>query len=156
RPPRKLRSKPQIPARRSACAACGGDRRWYRHRATWLVSRDESGATVPPSATTVNGAHDSRRNCNKSMEAAGSARESAGQSARSPEAPSLVLLLGRLFRGTLERGAENVAERRARIGGAVLRDGFLLLRHLQRLDRDLHLVGAAIELDHAGIDLLAG
>ena len=27
--------------------------------------------------------------------------------------------------------------------------------HLQRLDRELHLVGAAVELDDAGIDLLA-
>src|SRR5438132_1688169 len=64
------------------------------------------------------------------------------------------LLLGRLFRCALERGAEDVAEGRPRIGGAVLSDRLLLLRHFERLDRDLHLVGAAIELDDAGIDLL--
>src|SRR5580693_3777591 len=55
----------------------------------------------------------------------------------------------------LERGAEDVAQRRAGIRGAVLRDGFLLLGDFQRLDRDLHFVGAAIELDDAGVDLLA-
>src|SRR5215471_9077450 len=63
-----------------------------------------------------------------------------------------VLLLGR----PLARGAENVAERRARVGGAVLRDRLLLLGHLQRLDRDLDLVGAAVELGDARIHLLAG
>src|SRR5579864_4465215 len=56
----------------------------------------------------------------------------------------------------LERGAEDVAQRRAGIRGAVLRDRLLLLGDFQRLDRDLHLVGAAIELDDAGVDLLAG
>ena len=55
----------------------------------------------------------------------------------------------------LERGAENVAERRARIGGAVLGDRLLLLGDFERLDRDLHLVGAAVELGDAGVDLLA-
>src|SRR2546421_5640762 len=55
----------------------------------------------------------------------------------------------------LERGAENVTQRRPRIGGAVLRDGFLLFGDFQRLDRDLHLAGLLVELDHAGIDLLA-
>src|SRR5436190_6891380 len=61
----------------------------------------------------------------------------------------------RLLVAVLERGAENVAQRRARIGGAVLRDGFLLFGNFQRLDRNLHLAGLLIELDHAGIDLLA-
>src|SRR6266702_3999332 len=54
----------------------------------------------------------------------------------------------------LERGAEDVAQRRPRIGGAVLRDGCLLFGNFQRLDRDLHLAGLLVELDHAGIDLL--
>src|SRR5207244_9612689 len=55
----------------------------------------------------------------------------------------------------LERGAEDVAERRTRIGGAVLRDGFLLFGDFERLDRHLDLAGLLVELDHAGIDLLA-
>src|SRR3982074_609649 len=61
------------------------------------------------------------------------------------------LLVGALF----ERGAENVAQRRSRIGGAVLRDGFLLFGDFQRLDRDLHLAGLLVELDHPRIDLFA-
>src|SRR5262245_19004186 len=65
-----------------------------------------------------------------------------------------LFLLGRLFRCALERGAEDVAERRPRIGGAVLGDRLLLFRHFERLDRDLHLVGAAVELGDAGVDLL--
>src|SRR5437879_7548886 len=54
----------------------------------------------------------------------------------------------------LERGAENITQRRPRIGGAVLRDGLLLFGDFQRLDRDLHLAGLLVELDHARIDLL--
>src|SRR4030088_3033638 len=41
------------------------------------------------------------------------------------------------------------------MGVAVLRDGFLLFGNFQRLDRDLHLAGLLVELDHAGIDLFA-
>ena len=41
------------------------------------------------------------------------------------------------------------------IGGAVLRDRFLLLGDFQRLDRDADLVGLAVELGDAGVDLLA-
>src|ERR1700761_4560567 len=62
-----------------------------------------------------------------------------------------LLLVG----AVLQRGAENIAERRSRIGGAVLRDGFLLLGNFERLDRDLHLAGLLVELDHPCIDLLA-
>ncbi len=76
-----------------------------------------------------------------------------GLASARPNLRSAALVL--LLRRALERGAENVAERGARIGGAVLGDRLLLLGHLERLDRDLHLVGAAIELDDAGIDLLA-
>jgi hypothetical protein len=36
-----------------------------------------------------------------------------------------------------------------------LRDGFLLFRDLQRLDRDGHLARLLVELGDAGIDLLA-
>src|SRR6202165_4051267 len=61
------------------------------------------------------------------------------------------LLVGALF----ERGAENVAQRRPRIGGAVLRDGLLLFGDFKRLDRDLHLAGLLVELDHPRIDLFA-
>jgi hypothetical protein len=56
----------------------------------------------------------------------------------------------------LRRGAEDVAERSARVGRAVLGDGFLLLGHFQRLDRHLDLAGLAVELGDAGVDLLAG
>src|SRR3982074_2421630 len=56
--------------------------------------------------------------------------------------------LGLLVGALLERGAENVAQRRPRIGGAVLRDGFLLFGDFQRLDRDLHLAGLLVELDN--------
>src|ERR1700736_460579 len=62
----------------------------------------------------------------------------------------------RLLVGTLlERGAENVAQRRPRIGGAILRDGLLLFGDFQRLDRDLHLASFLVELDHPRIDLFA-
>src|SRR5580698_11462878 len=63
----------------------------------------------------------------------------------------LSLLVGAL----LERGAEDVAQRRPRIGGAILRDGLLLFGDFQRLDRDLHLAGLLVELDHARVDLFA-
>src|SRR3954463_8860743 len=59
------------------------------------------------------------------------------------------LLVGAL----LERGAENVAQRRPRIRGAILRNGLLLFGDFQRLDRDLHLAGFLVELDHPRIDL---
>src|SRR5260370_11645449 len=62
---------------------------------------------------------------------------------------------GLLVGALLERGAENVAQRRPRIGGAVLRDGLLLFGDFQRLDRDLHLAGLLVELDHPRIDLFA-
>src|SRR5947209_16579678 len=67
----------------------------------------------------------------------------------------LVRLLRRLLGYPLERGAENVAERRAGIGGAVLGDRLLLLGDFKRLDRHLDLVRPAVELDDAPIDLLA-
>src|SRR4051812_11296979 len=60
-----------------------------------------------------------------------------------------------LLVAVLERGAEDVAQRRPRIGGAVLRDGLLLFGDFQRLDRDLHLAGLLVELDHPRIDLFA-
>src|ERR1700730_7547316 len=62
---------------------------------------------------------------------------------------------GLLVVALLERGTENVAQRRSRIGGAVLRDGLLFFGHFQRLDRDLHLAGLLVELDHPRIDLFA-
>src|SRR5580700_175314 len=71
--------------------------------------------------------------------------------ARLMETKEAGLLVGAL----LERGAENVAQGRSRIGGAVLRDGLLLLGDFERLDRDLHLAGLLVELDHPRIDLLA-
>src|SRR5882762_5831103 len=62
---------------------------------------------------------------------------------------------GLLVGALLECGTENVAQRRSRIGGAVLRDGLLLFGNFQRLDRDLHLAGLLVELDHPRIDLFA-
>src|ERR1700687_4761895 len=56
----------------------------------------------------------------------------------------------------LERGAQDVAERSAAVGGAVFRQRFLLFGHFKRLDRDADLAGLAIELGDAGVHLLAG
>src|SRR6185437_12356198 len=50
---------------------------------------------------------------------------------------------------------ENIAQRSAGIGGAVLGDGFLLLRHFQRLDRNAELARLAVELGDASVNLLA-
>src|SRR5262249_35813072 len=55
----------------------------------------------------------------------------------------------------LEGGAKNVAKRGARIGRPVLGDCLFLLGHLERLDRHRYLMGAAVELRDASIDLLA-
>src|SRR5258705_2590935 len=63
--------------------------------------------------------------------------------------------IGLLVGALLERGAQDVAQRRSRIGGAVLRDGFLLFGYFQRLDRDLYLAGFLVELDHPRVDLFA-
>src|SRR5690606_17500573 len=68
-------------------------------------------------------------------------------------APPAGLLVFRI--GLLEGRTQNVAERGTRIGGAVLSNGFLFFRDFQRLDRKLDLAGGAIELRHAGIDLVA-
>src|SRR5262249_13775319 len=68
---------------------------------------------------------------------------------------SLIFHLLRLLGRPLERGSENIAERRAGIGRSILGDRFFLLGDLQRLDRHRDLAGAAIELRHAGVDLLA-
>src|SRR6266566_1935880 len=77
--------------------------------------------------------------------------------------PPLFLVLGRRLvgffrlvgRALLERGAENVAERRAGIRGAVLGDRLLLLGDFERLDRYRDLVAAAVKLGDARVDLLA-
>ena len=68
----------------------------------------------------------------------------------------LVVFLLVLLALALERGAQNIAERRAGIGGTVLRNRLLLLGDFQRFNRDRDLVGTAIELDDAGVDLLSG
>src|SRR5262245_18974903 len=54
-----------------------------------------------------------------------------------------------------QRGAEDVAQRRAGIGGPELGNRLLLLGHFQRLDRNADLARLLVELRHAGIDLLA-
>src|SRR5688500_20155164 len=60
--------------------------------------------------------------------------------------PSALLLLQRL--------AEDVAEAGARIGRAVLGHRLLLLGDLQRLDREIRLLGA-VEANHHRVELLA-
>src|SRR4051794_6514823 len=55
----------------------------------------------------------------------------------------------------LECRAENIAQRRARVGRSVLRDRFLLLGNFQRLDRHADLVRFLVELRDARVDLLA-
>src|SRR3954463_3502515 len=81
------------------------------------------------------------------------------QSGREPAVAARLLGVGVFGFGfltlALERMAENVAERGAGIRGAVLGDRLFLLGHFERLDRELHLRGAAVEQDDAGIDLLA-
>src|ERR1700722_9966568 len=62
---------------------------------------------------------------------------------------------GLLVAALFQRGAENIAQRRPGIGGTVLRDGFLLFGDFECLDRDLHLAGLLVELDHPRIDLFA-
>src|SRR5437764_1407932 len=65
-------------------------------------------------------------------------------------AKNLLVLLA-LF----QRGAEDVAKRCARIGRAVLGDRLLLFGDLERFDRHLDLADLLVELDDAGVDLLA-
>src|SRR5262249_22208684 len=54
-----------------------------------------------------------------------------------------------------QRRPENVAKRRSGVGGAILGDRLLFLRHFERLDRDLDLVRAAVELGHPRVYLLS-
>src|SRR5688500_6953316 len=84
---------------------------------------------------------------------AGSLRPALDTMAIEARAPSALLRLGVLALA-FERGAENVAQRCARIGRAVLGDRLLLLGHLQRLDRQRDLARLAVELGDAGVDLL--
>src|SRR6185437_505782 len=66
------------------------------------------------------------------------------------------LVFGLILAGALlERGAQDVAERRTRVGRAVLRQSFLLLGDFERLDGDAELVRLAVELGDAGVHLLA-
>src|SRR6266481_5197480 len=78
-------------------------------------------------------------------------RSKPGPDSCEPNAPYGLLIAAAVF----ERGAENVAQCRPRIGGAVLRDRLLLLGDFERLDRDLHLAGLLVELDHPRINFLA-
>src|SRR5690606_20610545 len=55
----------------------------------------------------------------------------------------------------LQRSAQNIAQRCAGVGRAILRDGFLLLCDLQRFDRHGDLAGLLVEGGDARIDLLA-
>src|SRR5205809_4632135 len=55
----------------------------------------------------------------------------------------------------LECGAKDIAQCGAGIGGAILGNRLLLLGHFKRLDRQLDLAGATVELDHASVDLLS-
>src|SRR5262245_38395157 len=66
---------------------------------------------------------------------------------------TLILLL-RLLLAPPQRAAADVAEGGAGVGRPIVGDRLLLPGHFERLDRNLHLAGAAIELDHAAVDLL--
>src|SRR5690349_13099741 len=79
----------------------------------------------------------------------GVARPAVHHTGRLPRGRSVLLF------ALLQRGAENVAERRARIGRAVLGDRLLLLGDFQRLDRNADLTRLLVELGNARIDLLA-
>jgi hypothetical protein len=57
--------------------------------------------------------------------------------------------------GLVQRCAQNVAQRCAGVGRAILCDGFLLFGNFQRLDRQADLAVVLVELGDAGIDLLA-
>ena len=149
-----------------------------------LVSLDDRAATLPPAVIMVNGRSNQsqlwqtapkRRRCSHSHQIVtsmpGSSISTACHSATPKRrarrrksgcrfsdrimlnASVLVGLVG-LLAGALERGAEDVAKRRAGIGRAVLGDRLLLLGDFERLDRDRDLVGAAVELGDAGVDLL--
>src|SRR5579862_5360249 len=63
----------------------------------------------------------------------------------------LLALLGRLLEGC----AQDVAERGARVGRAVLRHGFLLLGHFARLDRERDLAARLVDRGDERIDLVA-
>src|SRR5918997_6486880 len=76
------------------------------------------------------------------------------------EAPEMTSALPKSFLvgglGFVEGGAENVAERGAAIGRAVLGDRLLLLGHFEGLDRQGDAARLAVELSDPGVDLLAG
>src|SRR5947209_13359211 len=65
------------------------------------------------------------------------------------------LLLRLAISARLQGRAENVAERRAGIGRAVLGDRLFLFGNFQRLDRNGDLARTAIELRNPRVDLLA-
>ena len=60
-----------------------------------------------------------------------------------------------LFLAVLQRRAQDVAERSAGVGRAVLGDRFLLFGDFQRLDRHRQLARLLVVGDHARVDLLA-
>src|SRR3954453_15491193 len=70
--------------------------------------------------------------------------------------PAKRLLFLRLFRflGFLQGSATDVAQRRARVRRAILRDGLLLLGDLHRLDREVRLL-RAVEADDHCVELLS-
>src|SRR5207247_1293154 len=55
----------------------------------------------------------------------------------------------------LHGGAENVAERSARVGGAILGDRLALVGDFERLDRGIHFARLGIEESDLGVELLA-
>ncbi len=55
----------------------------------------------------------------------------------------------------LDGGLEDVAERRARVGRAVLSDGLLLFRDLKRLDRNRDAAAGLVEVGDRRVDLVA-
>src|SRR5690554_2267712 len=55
----------------------------------------------------------------------------------------------------LQRRAQDVAQRRARIGRAILLDGLLLLGDLAGLDRQAQTAGLGVDVGHAGVHMIA-
>src|SRR5581483_1833473 len=72
-----------------------------------------------------------------------------------PKPRRLSLVFGLVAARALERGAEDIAQRRSGIVGTVLRDGLFLLGDFERLDRHRDLAALAVVLGDARIDLLS-
>src|SRR5216684_1305633 len=100
------------------------------------------------------GGHDGAKQKDGRLPAHLSATDSAESSVFRLLVP-LVVFLARLAVLALQRGAEDVTEAGARIGGAVIGHRLLLLLDLARLDREAELARRRVDRRHLGVDLLA-